>query len=111
MGRREKDGVRCLQAYRVGIVAEALGERWREWDQAVFAELALVDRQDTHLQIHITAPEPQRFAHAQSTAVQHAEEFGEDEMPQGCMACRSQPISHVEETAHLGVAQDRGREA
>jgi hypothetical protein len=56
MGRRKKDGVRRLQAHRVGIVVEALGERWREWDQAVFAELALVDRQDTCLQIHLTAP-------------------------------------------------------
>ena len=56
MGRRKKDGVRRLQAHRVGIVVEALGERWREWDQAVFAELALVDSQDSRLQIHITTP-------------------------------------------------------
>jgi hypothetical protein len=63
MGRRKKDGVRRLRAHRVGVVAEALGERGREWDQAVFAELALADGQDARRQIHITAPEPQRFAH------------------------------------------------
>ena len=43
MGRRKKDGVWRLWAYSVGVVAEALGERGREGDQAVFAELALAD--------------------------------------------------------------------
>ena len=63
MGRRKKDGVWRLWAYSVGVVAEALGERGREGDQAVFAELALADGQDARGQIHIPAPEPQRFAH------------------------------------------------
>jgi hypothetical protein len=95
----------------MGVVAEALGERRREGNQAVFAELALADGQDARGQIHIPAPEPQRFAHPQPTAVQHAEECGENAMPQGRMARRSQPIDRVEEAAHLGVAQDIGREA
>jgi len=56
MGRRKKDGVRRLPTHRVGVVVKALGERWRERDHAVFAELALADGQDAHLQIHITAP-------------------------------------------------------
>ena len=60
---RKKDGVWRLRAHCVGVVAEALGERRCEGDQAVFAELALVDGQDARCQIHITAPEPQRFAH------------------------------------------------
>ena len=56
LGRRKKDGVRRLPTHRVGVVVKALGERWRERDHAVFAELALADGQDAHLQIHITAP-------------------------------------------------------
>ena len=58
MGRRKKDSVWRLRAHGVGVVAEALGERRREGDQAVFTELALADGQDARCQIHLIAPEP-----------------------------------------------------
>jgi len=104
MGRRKKDGVRRLRAHRVGVVGEALGERWWAWDQAVCAALALADGQDARLQIHRTAPSPPRFAHPQPTAGQTRQSSGSLRCRQGAWPVgRSRSITSRRRRTSVGL--------
>ena len=107
--RREEERAGRAGAERGVIGPQTPDQRRGGRDQAVLAELAVADGQDSPVQVDIRDPQLEHFADPETAAVEEAEDLRHDEVPKRGPCGRGEPIRRLKDASDFRVGQNAGR--
>jgi len=90
------------------ILPQASSEGRGEGNKAILAELGLTNGEDPGFKIDIADASMQRFADAQATAVEEAEQLRHDMRTPGCAGIRADMIRSLQQSPDLVMCENTG---
>src|SRR5579872_752159 len=107
-GSREEERIGRSVAEVLGIIAQSVHQGQRGWNQPIFAELCLSNRDDALLEVDVSHAEFQDFSHTKPASIKKSENFRHHQVPPRRTRRGLQCIECTKELSKLFVGQHSG---